>query len=149
MVEEYARRHTSLVAVEDVPPRATDRYGIVSVDDPEARVSTLSGIVEKPRPEQAPSTLGVVGRYVLTPGIFRHLERTPRGAGGEIQLTDAIADLLDDAPVYAYSFEGKRYDCGSKLGYLKATVAFGLAHPGTGAAFREHLRKVLDEAASP
>jgi UTP--glucose-1-phosphate uridylyltransferase len=145
MAAEYERHGGSVIAVETVPHEDTSSYGIVAVDDSRR----VTQIVEKPAPENAPSNSAVVGRYLLAPEIFDKLETTGRGAGGEIQLTDAIADLLDDAPVYAYSFEGKRYDCGSKLGYLKATVAYGLAHPGTGAAFREHLRKVLDEAGSP
>jgi UTP--glucose-1-phosphate uridylyltransferase len=100
-------------------------------------------IVEKPAPQDAPSNLAVVGRYLLPAAIFDKLETTGRGAGGEIQLTDAIADLLDESPVYAYSFEGERFDCGSKLGYLKATVAHGLEHPDTGDAFRSYLSEVL------
>jgi UTP--glucose-1-phosphate uridylyltransferase len=104
----------------------------------------VTQIVEKPAPEDAPSDSAVVGRYLLAPEIFGKLETTGRGAGGEIQLTDAIADLLVDAPVYAYSFRGKRFDCGSKLGYLKATVAYGLEHPETGTAFRKHLQQLLE-----
>jgi UTP--glucose-1-phosphate uridylyltransferase len=100
--------------------------------------------VEKPAPDAAPSNLAVVGRYLLAAEIFDKLEKTGRGAGGEIQLTDAIADLLPESPVHAYSFDGVRYDCGSKLGYLKATVAYGLDHPDTGEAFREHLKEVVD-----
>jgi UTP--glucose-1-phosphate uridylyltransferase len=96
-------------------------------------------IVEKPRPQNAPSTLAVVGRYLLSPTIFAKLEQTGRGAGGEIQLTDAIADLLPDEPVYAYEFEGKRYDCGSKLGYLQATVEYGLKHEALGEKFSKYL----------
>lgn len=101
-------------------------------------------IVEKPSPDEAPSNLAVVGRYLLPAKIFDKLETTSRGAGGEIQLTDAIADLLEESPVYAYAFSGKRFDCGSKLGYLKATVAYGLDHPTMGKAFREHLQTLLD-----
>ena len=103
----------------------------------------ITEIVEKPQPEDAPSNLAVVGRYLLAPEIFDKLETTGRGAGGEIQLTDAIADLLDEKPVYAYNFSGVRYDCGSKLGYLRATVAYGLEHPETGKEFLEHLREML------
>ena len=103
----------------------------------------MTKIVEKPKPANAPSNLAVVGRYLLAPEIFDKLETTGRGAGGEIQLTDAIADLLDDADVYAYSFSGDRYDCGSKLGYLQATVAYGLAHAEIGAAFRASLQDAI------
>ena len=101
----------------------------------------LTNIVEKPKPEEAPSNLAVVGRYILTPRIFDLLTNLPRGAGGEIQLTDGIARLLDHEFVLAHAFEGKRYDCGSKLGYLEATVAYGLKHPETGGQFRELLRQ--------
>jgi UTP--glucose-1-phosphate uridylyltransferase len=105
--------------------------------------------VEKPRPQNAPSTLAVVGRYVLSPAIFEKLEKTERGAGGEIQLTDAIADLLADEPVYAYEFEGKRYDCGSKLGYLQATVEYGLKHESLGGKFHDYLRELASRLIPP
>ena len=141
MAGEYQRHGGSVIAVETVPHEETSSYGIVEVDDS----NRITQIVEKPAPEDAPSNSAVVGRYLLAPEIFDKLETTGRGAGGEIQLTDAIADLLDDAPVYAYSFRGQRYDCGSKLGYLKATVAYGLEHEGTGEAFREHLHQLLGE----
>lgn len=141
MAAEYERHGGSVIAVESVPREDTSSYGIVAVDD----ANRITQIVEKPAPEDAPSNSAVVGRYLLAPGIFDKLETTGRGAGGEIQLTDAIADLLDEAPVYAYSFHGRRFDCGSKLGYLKATVAYGLNHPATGDEFRRHLREVLDD----
>ncbi len=144
MAAEYDRHGGSVVAVETVPKEDTSSYGIVSVD--ESNNHKVNRIVEKPRPEEAPSNLAVVGRYLLAPEIFDKLETTDRGAGGEIQLTDAIADLLDDAPVFAYPFNGDRFDCGSKLGYLKATVAFGLKHPSTGTPFREHLRTLFNQA---
>jgi UTP--glucose-1-phosphate uridylyltransferase len=124
-----------------VPPENTSSYGIVAVD--EENRNRITQIVEKPRPEEAPSNSAVVGRYLLAPEIFDKLEHTGRGAGGEIQLTDAIADLLNEKAVYAYSFRGIRYDCGSKLGYLQATVAYGLEHPDTGEGFLEHLKDVL------
>lgn len=139
MAAEHERHGGSVIAVETVPPEETSSYGIVAVDESRR----ITQIVEKPAPADAPSNSAVVGRYLLDPGIFDKLETTGRGAGGEIQLTDAIADLLDESPVYAYSFSGVRYDCGSKLGYLKATVAFGLNHPDTGDAFRSHLRGLL------
>jgi UTP--glucose-1-phosphate uridylyltransferase len=140
MAAEHARHGGSVVAVETVPHQDTSSYGIVATDES----SRVTQIVEKPAPEDAPSDSAVVGRYLLAPEIFGKLETTGRGAGGEIQLTDAIADLLVDAPVYAYSFRGKRFDCGSKLGYLKATVAYGLEHPETGTAFRKHLQQLLE-----
>jgi UTP--glucose-1-phosphate uridylyltransferase len=136
MAREYARHAGSVIAVETVPQEDTSSYGIVAVNDE----SRITQIIEKPKPEDAPSNSAVVGRYLLAPEIFDKLETTGRGAGGEIQLTDAIADLLQEAPVYAYSFRGQRFDCGSKLGYLKATVAYGLDHPDIGDAFRAHLR---------
>ena len=141
MAAEYERHGGSVIAVETVPPQSTSSYGIVSVDESDDH--RIRQIVEKPAPEDAPSNLAVVGRYLLAPEIFDKLEKTGRGAGGEIQLTDGIADLLDDSPVYAYAFTGVRYDCGSKLGYLQATVAFGLQHPDTGESFRAHLQEVL------
>ena len=143
MAAEYERHGGSVVAVERVPHEDTSSYGIVAID--ESDNDRITEIVEKPAPDVAPSNLAVVGRYLLCGEIFDKLETTGRGAGGEIQLTDAIADLLTESPVYAYSFRGERYDCGSKLGYLKATVAYGLEHPGTGDAFREHLKEVLSD----
>ncbi len=139
MADEYAAHGGSVIAVETVPPEKTSSYGIVAVDES----SRITKIVEKPAPEDAPSDSAVVGRYLLMPEIFDKLEATERGAGGEIQLTDGIADLLDEMPVYAYSFSGVRYDCGSKLGYLKATVAYGLNHPDIGVALRAHLHDIL------
>lgn len=135
MAGEYQRHGNSVVAVEEVPRESTSSYGIVAVEKTK-QGQRMTEIVEKPSPEDAPSNLAVVGRYLLVPEIFDKLEATGRGAGGEIQLTDAIADLLNDADIYAYSFTGDRYDCGSKLGYLEATVAFGLAHSEIGSAFR-------------
>ncbi len=141
MAREYEDHGGSVVAVENVPPESTSSYGIVAVDT--SNRSRITQIVEKPKPADAPSNSAVVGRYLLSGEIFDKLETIGEGAGGEIQLTDGIAALLDKSPVYAYSFEGVRYDCGSKLGYLQATVAYGLSHPETGDQFREHLRKVL------
>ncbi len=141
MADEYADHGSSIVAVETVPHEHTSSYGIVAID--EADRNRITQIVEKPAPEDAPSNSAVVGRYLLAPEIFDKLEKTGRGAGGEIQLTDGIADLLNEQAVYAYSFSGVRYDCGSKLGYLQATVAYGLDHPDTGAAFRKHLEAVV------
>ncbi len=141
MADEHSSHGGSVIAVETVPPENTSSYGIVAVD-PDDR-GRITQIVEKPAPENAPSNSAVVGRYLLRPEIFDRLEKTGEGAGGEIQLTDGIAALLDESAVYAYSFDGIRYDCGSKLGYLQATVAYGLEHPDTGESFREHLKAIL------
>ena len=143
MAAEYARHGGSVIAVETVPPEHTSSYGIVAVDSTEQ--NRITEIVEKPAPEDAPSDSAVVGRYLLAPAIFDKLEKIGEGAGGEIQLTDGIARLLSEEAVYAYSFDGVRYDCGSKLGYLQATVAYGLEHPDTGVRFREHLKDLLSE----
>ena len=143
MADEHASHGGSAIAVETVPGEHTSSYGIVAVD--EENNNRVTHIVEKPKPEDAPSNSAVVGRYLLAPEIFDKLETIGRGAGGEIQLTDGIAALLEESPVHAYSFSGVRYDCGSKLGYLQATVAFGLEHPDTGEEFREHLKSVLKD----
>jgi UTP--glucose-1-phosphate uridylyltransferase len=142
MADAQAKHGGSILAVQNVDRADTSSYGIVSATKAGERLSRLSGIVEKPKPEDAPSTLGVVGRYVLSPRIFHYLENLRPGAGREIQLTDAIGRLLRDEAVYAYEFEGQRYDCGSKLGYLKATVAYALKHPEVGAGFRDYLGAV-------
>ena len=140
MADEYAEHGGSVIAVERVAPETTSSYGIVAIDENDH--DRITHIVEKPKPEVAPSNLAVVGRYLLAPETFDKLERTGKGAGGEIQLTDGIADLMADAPVYAYSFNGVRYDCGSKLGYLQATLAYGLQHPDTGESFKAHVRSL-------
>ena len=132
MAAEFAGHGNSLIAVEEVPREKTGSYGIVAVDG-ELR---LQQIVEKPAPEQAPSTLAVVGRYLLTPRVFAKLQTTGRGAGGEIQLTDAIADLLGEETVRAYRFAGTRYDCGNKLGYVQANIDYALADPELAAGLR-------------
>lgn len=129
MLSVFNDRQCSILGVEEVPPEETHKYGIVDPEESDGRITHVSNIVEKPAPDVARSNLAVVGRYVLTAAIFKHLENIPRGAGGEIQLTDAIEKLLHDEQVLAYRFEGKRYDCGSKLGYLQATVEFALQHP--------------------
>lgn len=140
MVELHNRQHASVLAVQEVPREETKSYGIVSSTPWAERTSRVTGMVEKPKPEEAPSTLAVVGRYLLSPMIFEHLANVKPGAGGEIQLTDALARLIHDQPVLAYAFEGRRYDCGSKLGYLQATVELGLEHPETGEEFRKFLQ---------
>jgi UTP--glucose-1-phosphate uridylyltransferase len=140
MADVYERFGCSVLAVQEVPQAETGQYGIVQVTSGSQGELLVSSIVEKPDPSEAPSNLAVVGRYLLTPRIFEKLEQTDAGAGGEIQLTDAIAALLEDEPVIAYPFEGKRYDCGSKLGYLEATVELALAHPELGVDFTSYLR---------
>lgn len=139
MTKAYEREACSLVAVEQVPWDETDRYGIVSVSGEQGPLAKVDAIIEKPPPAEAPSNLGVVGRYILEPEIFDALENTQPGAGGEIQLTDAIATLVGEGGVKAYRFEGKRYDCGSKLGYLEATVELARQHPELGKDFRAFL----------
>jgi UTP--glucose-1-phosphate uridylyltransferase len=139
MLAVFQDRQCSVLGVEEVPPEETEKYGIVDPGETDGRITHVSNIVEKPAPDVARSNLAVVGRYVLTPAIFRHLEKIPRGAGGEIQLTDAIEQLLQEEQVLAYRFAGKRYDCGSKLGYLQATVEFALQHPELRDEFLEYL----------
>jgi UTP--glucose-1-phosphate uridylyltransferase len=141
MTEMYAREECSLLAVQEVPRADTRQYGIVAATPYKTALEKINGIVEKPDPASAPSTLAVAGRYVLDARIFDCLEGIGKGAGGEIQLTDGIAALMKSDRVLAYRYEGQRYDCGSKLGYLKATVAMGLKHPEVGAAFAEYLRQ--------
>ena len=147
MAEVYEAKKASVLGVELVPHRDTEKYGIVAVEADRSATSRVKSIVEKPKPEKAPSNLAVVGRYVLAPAIFEHLERIGRGAGGEIQLTDGIAALMREEAVYAYRFTGKRYDCGSKLGYLQATVEYALGHGSLGKDFRHYLQN-LDIAAA-
>ena len=139
MVQQFATLQASILAVQDVPLDQTNRYGIVSGTTLDAQLTQLSGIVEKPAPADAPSTLAVAGRYILTPRIFEELKTTPKGAGGEIQLTDAIAQLLSKEKVFAYRYHGTRYDCGSKLGFLQATVDLGEHHSQVGAEFSSWL----------
>ncbi|MBT9501906.1 MAG: UTP--glucose-1-phosphate uridylyltransferase GalU [Burkholderiaceae bacterium] len=142
MVEQFAEWRVSILAVQEVPAEHTRRYGIVAGTPINERLMDVSRIVEKPDPAVAPSRLGVAGRYILTPGVFHEIANQPRGVGGEIQLTDGIAGLLRREKVFAYSYEGKRYDCGSKEGFLEANVELALAHPELGAGFREYLRGV-------
>ena len=139
MRNRYVDSGGSVIGVQQVPRSQTASYGIVATDDPAGEYSRIRSMVEKPKPADAPSDLAVVGRYLLSGAIFAHLRRIGRGAGGEIQLTDGIAALLGDEPVYAYRFKGKRYDCGSKLGYLEATVEYGLRHPELGAQFSQYI----------
>jgi UTP--glucose-1-phosphate uridylyltransferase len=143
MADVYFAKRASVLGVEQVPRKDTDKYGIVEVEADGSPTSRIRGIVEKPKPAVAPSTLAVVGRYILAPAVFEHLERLGHGAGGEIQLTDGIAQLMREEAVYAYRFTGKRYDCGSKLGYLQASVEYGLRHPQLGTAFRRYLKALM------
>jgi UTP--glucose-1-phosphate uridylyltransferase len=135
MSEIFEKHHASVIAVEEVPREDTNKYGIVSAQPWGDRTERITAIVEKPRPELAPSNLAVVGRYLLTSRIFDLIRAQPPGAGGEIQLTDAIAKLLAEQPVLAYRFEGTRFDCGSKLGYLQASVTLAKRHPEVGEEF--------------
>jgi UTP--glucose-1-phosphate uridylyltransferase len=144
MSDHFAKHGASVLGVENVPRDQTGSYGIVAVESERSGAQRVTRIVEKPRPEDAPSTLAVVGRYILTPAIFEKLEHTPRGAGGEIQLTDGIASLLADEPVHVLPFTGIRYDCGSKIGYLRATVEYALRHEDLGQGFRAYLQGVLE-----
>ena len=148
MAEQYQQHGGSMVGVETVAADETDKYGIVATDAADGPLARVRRIVEKPKPKDAPSTLAVVGRYLLSGTIFDKLERIGRGAGGEIQLTDGIAALLADERVYAYRFQGKRYDCGSKLGYLQATVEYALKHSSLGGAFSHYLAG-LDTGIAP
>ncbi|HXP25461.1 MAG TPA: UTP--glucose-1-phosphate uridylyltransferase GalU [Steroidobacteraceae bacterium] len=144
MAEVFEKYQGSVLGVQNVPKQDTDKYGIVTLEKSIApRVGKMSHIVEKPKPDKAPSTLAVVGRYLLTGAIFEDLAKIGKGAGGEIQLTDGIARLMQREPIYSFEFEGKRYDCGSKLGYLQATVEYGLKHPSLGAEFAEYLRGMV------
>jgi UTP--glucose-1-phosphate uridylyltransferase len=143
MVDVHATYGGSVLGVQNVPKQDTDKYGIVSLEKSVApRIGKMSHIVEKPKPDKAASTLAVVGRYLLSPSLFDDLAKIGKGAGGEIQLTDGIARLMKREPVYAFEFEGKRYDCGNKLGYLQATVEYGLKHPSLGTDFAAYLKEL-------
>ncbi|WP_316365093.1 UTP--glucose-1-phosphate uridylyltransferase GalU [Candidatus Thiodiazotropha sp. CDECU1] len=142
MAEIYERYQCSVILVEEVPREETGKYGIVEVEEDDGETAIMTSIVEKPKPEDAPSNLAVVGRYILTPRIFDLIKKTGEGAGGEIQLTDAIAELLKFEKVRVYRVKGKRYDCGSKLGYLEATVEYGLSHNELGEEFRNYLSEL-------
>lgn len=143
MVELYNEKQCSILGVEPVDPSETDKYGIVRTSDFTGKFGAIEHIVEKPKPDVAPSNLAVVGRYILNPAIFDKIKNTGRGAGGEIQLTDAIADLLNDEQVLAYQFDGKRYDCGAKLGFLIANVEYGLLHKELKDDFAAYLKDLV------
>jgi len=142
MVEQYQQWRTSILAVQEIPAEQTRRYGIVAGTAVNDRLLDVTRIVEKPAPQDAPSNLGVAGRYILTAGVFDDILRQPRGVGGEIQLTDGIAGLLRREKVFAYRYAGKRYDCGSKEGFLQANVELALQHPVLGAGFRDYLAQI-------
>ena len=139
MAEQFHALQQSVIAVQEVPSEQTRRYGIVAGEMVAERLMKVSRIVEKPAPEVAPSRMGVAGRYILTPGIFEQIRKQNKGVGGEIQLTDGIAGLMENESVYAFQYKGKRYDCGSKEGFLEATVELALQHPEVGAYFRNYL----------
>ncbi|HEX7682163.1 MAG TPA: UTP--glucose-1-phosphate uridylyltransferase GalU [Trinickia sp.] len=147
MIDVFNHYHSTVIGVEAIAREDSRSYGIVEGREWEEDIFKLSGIVEKPSPEDAPSNLGVVGRYVLMPSIFEHLRRLEPTVLGELQLTDALHSLLAEEQVLAYRYYGQRFDCGCKLGYLKATVEFALRHPEIGSAFRTYLREYVDHLA--
>ena len=140
MTAAFRQQGRSMLAVQEVPADQVNRYGIVAGEPAGGPLMRIQRIVEKPAPDQAPSRMGVAGRYILTPAIFEEIRNQPKGAGGEIQLTDAIERLMAHQAVYAFQYEGKRYDCGSKEGFLEATVELALQHPQVGASFRAYLQ---------
>jgi UTP--glucose-1-phosphate uridylyltransferase len=145
MIDVFDHYHTSVLGVEEIAQDESKSYGVIDGKQWEENIFKLSGIVEKPAPADAPSRYGVVGRYVLKPRIFEHLRALRPGSGGELQLTDAIQSLLNDEQVLAYRYDGARFDCGSKLGYLKATVEFALRHPEVSADFSDYLAARMTE----
>ena len=140
MVAAFLQQGRSMLAVQEVPQDQVNRYGIVAGEPAGGPLMRIQRIVEKPAVKDAPSRMGVAGRYILTPAIFQQLRTQPKGAGSEIQLTDAIARLMAHEAVYAFQYAGKRYDCGSKEGFLEATVELALQHPQVGESFREYLK---------
>jgi UTP--glucose-1-phosphate uridylyltransferase len=143
MVEAYNEVGGNIVAVVDVPREHTNRYGILDVESDDGRLAAVRGLVEKPKPEVAPSTLSIIGRYILQPELFGHLDRQERGAGNEIQLTDSMARLIGTQPFHGLRFQGTRYDCGDRVGFLEANIAFALGNPDLGPKVREALAKLL------
>ena len=137
MVDVYGETGGSVVAVMDVPREHTDRYGILDVNHDDGRLASVKGLVEKPAPADAPSTLSIIGRYILQPNVFRWLDLQEKGKSGEIQLTDAMASTLEDGPFHGMRFEGRRFDCGNKIGFVEATLAFALSRPEMAPAVRE------------
>jgi UTP--glucose-1-phosphate uridylyltransferase len=143
MVEAYERQPGTVLAVQDVPKADTKRYGVVDVHGVDATMAEVFAMVEKPKPEVAPSTLAVAGRYILTPSVFESIRRQSKGSGGEIQLTDGIAALIGTEKVYALRYDGSRYDCGSKEGFLEATIDLALANAALSGAVRAHIEKIM------
>ncbi|MGE3623130.1 MAG: UTP--glucose-1-phosphate uridylyltransferase GalU [Bdellovibrionales bacterium] len=143
MIEAYNKIGGNLVGVVDVPREQTNRYGILDVESDDGKLAKIRGLVEKPEPARAPSTLSIIGRYILQPEIFHELESGEKGAGGEIQLTDNMAKLIGKQPFHGLRYEGTRYDCGDKVGFIEANAAFALAHPEMGAKVREALQKIV------
>jgi UTP--glucose-1-phosphate uridylyltransferase len=143
MMEAYAELGGNIVAVEDVPRAETNRYGVLDVTSDDGRLARVKGLIEKPDPKDAPSTLSIIGRYILQPEIFTHLDKHERGAGGEIQLTDAIAKTIGEIPFNGFRFAGQRFDCGSKTGFVAANMAYGLARPDLRDIIRAILKDVL------
>lgn len=143
MIREFDRLRASMMAVVEVPPEETSRYGIIEAELTGSHTFKVTSMVEKPEPEAAPSNLAVIGRYILTPRIFEHLGKKEKGAGGEIQLTDAMVRLLDEQPIFAFKFDGTRYDCGDKAGFQLANVAFALDRPELREALLPRLKKML------
>ncbi len=145
MVEIYNEVGGNVVAVEDVPREHTNRYGILDVASDDGRLAKVRGLVEKPKPAEAPSTLSIIGRYILQPEVFGYLDKKEKGRGGEIQLTDSMAKLIGSQPFHGLRFKGTRYDCGDKVGFLEANIAFALQRADIGAQVREKLQKLLDQ----
>ena len=143
MVEEYNQLGGNIVAVEDVPKENTERYGILEVETDDGRLVTASGVVEKPKPVDAPSTLSIVGRYILQPEVFDHLQDQKRGTGNEVQLTDAIAKIIKNAPLHGLRLNGKRFDCGNKLGFIEANIAISIARSDLSSDVKNILREYL------
>ncbi|MBI1273878.1 MAG: UTP--glucose-1-phosphate uridylyltransferase GalU [Alphaproteobacteria bacterium] len=143
MMEAYDKVGGNIVGVVDVPREQTNRYGILDIASEEDNLARIKGLVEKPAPDKAPSTLSVIGRYILQPEVFKYLDEKRTGAGGEIQLTDSMAKLIGTQPFHGLRYSGKRFDCGDKVGFIEANVAFALVHPEMGAAVREALKKIV------
>lgn len=141
LIEVHAETGGSVVAVMDVPREHTDRYGILDVDSDDGRLASVKGLIEKPAPQNAPSTLSIIGRYVLRPEVFEHLGKQEQGAGGEIQLTDAMATLIGGSPFHGLRFDGRRFDCGDKIGFLEANIAFALDRNDLGGSVEDVLAR--------
>lgn len=145
LIDIHAETDGSVVAVMDVPAEHTDRYGILDIESDDGRLASVKGLVEKPAPADAPSTLSIIGRYVLRPEVFDHLDKQEQGAGGEIQLTDAMATMIGDSPFHGLRFDGRRFDCGDKVGFLEANIAFALARSDLGESVQDVLSRYTGE----